>query len=79
MYRTVGKQLAMKAITIHPESAEQFKTVKAVLKALNVPFEAQPTDLPKHIVKSIDKSLHQLKAGKTISLETFKEKHCRKK
>jgi len=68
----------MEPITIHPESIEQFKTVKAVLKALNVPFEARPTTLPEHITKSIDKGIDQFKAGKTVSLETFKEKHFRK-
>jgi len=68
----------MQAITIHPESAEQFKTVKAVLTALNVPFEAHTLKLPTHIVKSIDKSINQLEGGETISLEAFKEKHFRR-
>jgi len=40
----------MEAITIHPESEEQFETVKAVLKALKVPFESHTTDLPEHVL-----------------------------
>ncbi len=69
----------MEAITIHPESVEQFKTVKAVLKALKVPFESQSANLPDHVIKSIDKGLDQFNAGKSISLESFKEKHFRKR
>lgn len=68
----------MEAITIHPESEEQFETVKAVLKALKVPFESHITDLPEHVLKSVDKGLRQYTEGKTISLETFKERHFRK-
>lgn len=38
----------MEAIVIHPDSAEQLKIVKAVLKALNVRFEKQAS-LPQHV------------------------------
>lgn len=38
----------MEAIVIHPDSAEQLKIVKAVLKALNVRFEKQAS-LPQHL------------------------------
>ena len=65
----------MESILIHPESAEQLKTVKAVLKALKVPFEPQATVLPAHISKSVEKSIKQFEAGQTISLEEFKRKH----
>jgi hypothetical protein len=65
----------METILIHPESTEQLKTVKAVLKALKVPFEAQSAILPRHISKSIEKSIQQFEAGQTISLKEFTEKH----
>lgn len=69
----------MESILIHPESAEQLKTVKAVLKALNVPFEPQSVTLPPHISRSIEKSIKQYEDGQTITLQEFKEKHFSKK
>ena len=69
----------MESILIHPESAEQLKTVKAVLKALKVPFEPQSTALPPHVSQSIEKSIKQYEKGQTISLQEFKEKHFSKK
>ena len=69
----------MESILIHPESAEQLKTVKAVLKALKVQFEPQPAKLPAHVLKSIEKGLEQYKNGESISFEEFKERHFKKK
>jgi len=69
----------MESILIHPESSEQLKTVKAVLKALKVPFEPQTVTLPEHVLNSIDKSIAQYENGQTISLKEFKEKHFLKK
>ena len=69
----------MNAITIHPESMEQFEMVKGVLKALKVPFESQQNSLPEHVVTSITKGLEQFEAGESISLNAFKEKHFIKK
>ncbi|HLT88797.1 MAG TPA: DUF2683 family protein [Sphingobacterium sp.] len=68
----------MEAITIHPKSEEQFEAVKAVLKLLNIPFESHSTNLPEHVLERIDKSLDQFKEGKTVSLQTFKERYFRK-
>jgi len=65
----------MERIMIYPESVEQLKTVKAVLKALKVPFEPQKTTLPPHVLKSIEKGMKQIEDGQTISLEEFKERH----
>lgn len=64
---------------IHPENAEQLKTVKAVLKALKVHFEPQPDTLPPHVLKGIEKSIRQFENGETISFEEFKTKHFSKK
>ena len=69
----------MEAITIHPENAEQLKTVKSVLKALKVPFEPQSSTLPNHVMASIDRGMEQAAQGKTIGLETFKQKHFLKR
>ncbi len=68
----------MEAILIHPENAEQLKTVKAVLKALNVRFEKQ-IPLPAHVASSVEKGLEQYEKGEAISLEDFKKKHFSKK
>jgi len=65
----------MESILIHPENAEQLKTVKAVLRALKVQFEPQSTVLPNNVVKSIEKSLKQYEDGQTISLQEFTERH----
>jgi flagellar motor component MotA len=69
----------MESLLIHPESAEQLKTVKAVLKALKVHFEPQTNVYPPHVVKGIERSLQQAENGQTISLEEFKAKHFSKK
>ncbi|MDQ8003213.1 MAG: hypothetical protein REI64_00360 [Pedobacter sp.] len=65
----------MENILIHPESNEQLKTVKAVLKALKVQFEVQKPSLPNHIIKSAKKSLKEYEAGNSISLDEFTDKY----
>jgi hypothetical protein len=65
----------MEAILVHPESVAQLKTVKAVLKALNVQFELQSDSLPPHVLKGLEKSMQQVETGNTISFQEFKEKH----
>ncbi|HMI04849.1 MAG TPA: DUF2683 family protein [Pedobacter sp.] len=69
----------MESILIHPESNEQLKTIKAVLKALKVQFEPQvvETKLPDHVLKGIDKSLQQFEQGESISLAEFSNKHLK--
>jgi len=69
----------MESLLIHPESQEQLKTIKAVLKALKVQFEPQvePIKLPNHVLKGLDKSLQQFEDGKSISLEEFSNKHLK--
>ena len=68
----------MEAIVIHPDSAEQLKTVKAVLKVLNVRFEKQAS-LPPHVAASIKKGLEQYENGNLVSLDEFKRNHFSKK
>jgi hypothetical protein len=65
----------MESILIHPENAEQLKTVKAFLKALNIQFGPQVNIFPPHVIKSIEESIKQHENGQTISLKEFKEKH----
>jgi hypothetical protein len=66
----------MESILIHPENAEQLKTVKAVLKALKVQFESRPADVfPSHVAASINKGIQQYEAGQSISMDEFTQKH----
>lgn len=67
----------MESLVIHPENAQQLRTVKAVLKALKVQFEPQAIKLPAHVLKGIDKSLQQFAAGNSISMEEFSQKHLK--
>jgi hypothetical protein len=69
----------MESLIVHPESADQLKTIKAVLTALKVPFELRENSLPEHVLKSIDVSLDQFYKGNVISLDEFKEKHFQKR
>jgi hypothetical protein len=69
----------MESLIVHPESADQLKTIKAVLTALKVPFELRENSLPEHVLKSIDVSLDQFDKGNVISLDEFKEKHFQKR
>ena len=69
----------MESLIIHPESADQLSTVKAILKALKVPFETQMDSLPEQVMKSIDISLEQFDKGDTILLDEFKAKYFRKR
>jgi hypothetical protein len=69
----------MEPLLIYPESAEQLKTVKAVLKALKVQFEPQSNTLPPHVLKIAEESIKQYENGQTISFEEFKKRHFSKK
>jgi len=69
----------MEPLLIYPESAEQLKTIKAVLKALKVQFEPQSNTLPPHVLKSIERGMNQIENGQAISLEEFKERHFSKR
>ena len=69
----------MEPLLIYPESAEQLKTIKAVLKALKVQFEPQSNILPPHVLKSIERGIEQYRNGQGISFEEFKERHFSKK
>lgn len=68
----------MESIIIHPDSVAQLKTVKAVLKALNVRFENQAR-VPSHVAASIEKGLEQYEQGSLVSLDEFKKNHFLKK
>jgi hypothetical protein len=69
----------MESLVIHPENAEQLKTVKAFLKAINVQFESKSDKFPLHVLEGIERGIAQAKNGQTISFEEFKEKNFTKK
>ncbi|MES2445713.1 MAG: DUF2683 family protein [Bacteroidota bacterium] len=67
----------MEALLVHPKDKEQLKVLKAFMNALNINFESTTSQLPEHVLKSINKGLAQAEKGETISLEDFKKKHFR--
>lgn len=64
----------METYLVHPDKMQE-KALKAFLKALEVPYEIKKNDaLPEHVVSGIRKGQNDIKAGKSFSLEEFKEK-----
>lgn len=59
----------MEAILVHSENIEQLKTVKAVLKALKVPFEPQK-ELPSLKKSDIDEAYNDMRKGKYTIIKT---------
>jgi len=61
----------MEAITIHPQNGEQLQAIKAVLKAMKIPFEklkAKESPYDPEFVKMIKESEQQVKEGKVTYL-----------
>jgi ferredoxin-NADP reductase len=54
------------------------KAIKAMLKALKVPFKPQGAVLPPHVINSLERGVKEYENGETISLAQFKEKHFSK-
>ena len=67
----------MEALLVDRKDKEQLKVLKAFMNALNINFESTTSELPKHVLESINKGLAQAEKGETISLEDFKKKHFR--
>lgn len=64
----------METYLVHPDKIQE-KALKAFLKALEVPYEIKKDNpLPAHVVSGIKKGKEDIKAGKSLSLEEFKEK-----
>jgi hypothetical protein len=60
----------MSAILIHPQNSEQLEAIKAVLKALKVPFEQQDEiSLPELTKSDIDQAYKELRAGQYTVVE----------
>lgn len=63
----------METYVVHPDKSQE-KALKAFLKALEVPFEIRKkASLPEHVISGIQKGQQDIEAGKSISLEEFKE------
>lgn len=64
----------METYLVYPDKMQE-KALKAFLKALEVPYEIKKdSSLPAHVVSGIKKGQDDIKAGKSFSLEEFKEK-----
>jgi hypothetical protein len=64
----------MTTIVVHPKK-DQLKTLKAVLKALDMRFEEKKEEkLPQHVIDGIKRGQEDLKAGRSITLDQFSER-----
>lgn len=64
----------MTTIVVHPKK-DQLKTLKAVLKALDMRFEEKKEEkLPQHVIDGIKRGQEDLKAGRSITLDHFSER-----
>ncbi|MBB5396193.1 DUF2683 family protein [Mucilaginibacter sp. AK015] len=65
----------MSTFVIHPTD-EQAKVVTAFLEALNISFvmNDNTNELPEHVLKGIQKSREDIKAGRTMTYEEFKSR-----
>jgi hypothetical protein len=67
----------METLIIEPKNQKQLAKIKAFLKSLDVSFRQEKANdaiLPAHVISAIRKGQEDIKAGKSISLEEFKEK-----
>lgn len=67
----------METLIIEPKNQKQLAKIKAFLKSLDVTFrqeKAADADLPDHVISGIRKGQEDIKSGKSISLQEFKEK-----
>ena len=65
----------MSTFVIHP-TEEQEKIVKAFLEALDISFvkDDELEELPEYVLKGIQKSREDIKAGRTMTFEEFKSR-----
>lgn len=64
----------MEALLIHPKNPDQLDAIKAVLKALKVPYEPHyEVSAPKATKKEIDKAYSELREG---NFTVLKQKIC---
>jgi phage terminase Nu1 subunit (DNA packaging protein) len=60
----------MSTILAHPQNQEQLNAIKAVLKALKVPFEQQDeVSFPELTKSDIDQAYKELRAGQYTVIE----------
>lgn len=54
----------MEALLIQPENSEQLAAVKAVLKALKVPYKRQTEEISPHVKRAdIDQAYEEMRQG----------------
>jgi hypothetical protein len=56
----------MEALIVYPEDKEQITAVKAIMKAMKIPFETRKHDMPGYVITGIKKSLEQVKNGESF-------------
>lgn len=65
----------METYIVHPDKLQE-KALRAFLKALGVPFEKKKADesFPSHVLTGIEKGQSDIKSGRSITLDEFKQK-----
>lgn len=64
----------METYLVHPDKLQE-KALRAFLEALEVPFEIKyETSIPMHVIDGVKKGQEDIKLGKSLSLEEFKDK-----
>lgn len=53
----------MDTLIVYPESTEQLAAVKAVLKAMKVPFEQKMDAYPEHALQGVKRGWQQMQDG----------------
>ena len=59
----------MESLIVRPENKKQLAALKAVMKALNIPFEKDKSPYDPEFVKMIEKGDEDLKGGKGIKVD----------
>jgi hypothetical protein len=59
----------MASLIVHPDNKEQLIAIKAVMKALKIPFEVKKSPYDLEFVKMIKQGQKEFKAGKGVKVD----------
>ncbi|MFC0518032.1 DUF2683 family protein [Mucilaginibacter angelicae] len=63
----------MDALIVYPKNKEQMVALKAVMKAMKIPFEQKNEVYPGFVVKGVNESLKQADEGKLTPYTGFRD------
>lgn len=56
----------MESLIVYPKNKEQLKAIKAILKAMKIPFDTRKHDMPEYVITGVKKALEQVKNGESF-------------